>query len=205
MKIGIIGAGNIGGSLGSRWAEGGHDVVYGARDPNSDKTKAALAESGPGARAVGLADAAAFGEVIVIAIPATAVAATLPQLGNLSGKVVVDATNDVRHSRPDDSPSMSNYIARQLPGARVVKAFNTMSWETIRNPVFNDGVAATAFLCGDDASAKATVSGLATELGLDPADLGPLSQASVQDSLLMVFFALTQTYGRGVGLKALRR
>ncbi len=206
MKIGILGAGNIGGTLGSRWAaEGQHKVVYGARDPNSAKTRAALAESGPDARAVSLVDAAAFGEVLVIALPADAVAGALAQMGDLNGKIVIDATNDVRHARPADSPSMSNAIARQLPGARVVKCFNTMTWETIRDPKFNEGVAATAFLCGDDASAKAVVSGLAAELGLDSADLGPLAQAAMQDGLLLVFFALAQTYGRDIALKMLRR
>ena len=99
---------------------------------------------------------------------------------------------------------MTSYIARQLPGARVVKCFNTMTWETIRDPNFN-AVAATAFLCGDDDSAKATVAGLATEIGLDTADLGPLSQAAVQDSILVVFFGLAQTYGRNVALKVLHR
>lgn len=204
MKIGIIGAGNIGGSLGSRWAESGHDIVYGARDPDSAKTKAALAESGPDARAVSLAEAAAFGEVVVIAIPASAVPETLPQLGNLSGKVVIDTANDARHARPDDSASMSIYIARQLPGARVVKAFNTMSWETIRNPIFA-GEAATCFVCGDDATAKATVMAMASELGLETADIGPLSLAPRLDDLLLLFVAVAQNYGRGIAFKVLKR
>lgn len=205
MKIGIIGAGYIGGSLGALWSARGHDVVYGVRDPQSAKTKAALAESGPNARAVGLKEAAAFGEVVVIAIPANAIPDTLPQLGDLRGKVVIDATNDVRHARPGDAPSMSIYVARQLPGAHVVKAFNTMTFETIRNPRFSGDVNATVFLCGDDAQAKATVMGLASELGLDTADLGSLEQAPLMDTMLMVFFAASQNYGRGIAFRLLRR
>ena len=205
MKIGIIGAGHIGGSLGALWSARGHEVVYGVRDPESPKIQAALAESGPNARAAGLKEAAAFGEVVIIAVPANAVPETLTQLGDLRGKVVVDATNDVRHARPGDAPSMSIYVAQQLPGAHVVKAFNTMTWETIRNPRFSSGANATVFLCGDDSQAKATVMGLTSELGLDTADLGGLEQAPLMDSLLLVFFAASQNYGRGIAFRLLRR
>ena len=204
MKIGIIGQGNIGGSLGARWSALGHDVVYGARDPNSPKTRAALADSGPDARAVSLADAATFGQVVILAVPAAAVAETLDQLGDLNGKIVIDTTNDLRHVRPEGTASLSQSIAERAPGARVIKTFNTMGWETIRDPRYGDE-SATAFLCGDDAQAKATAMALIEQLGLEPIDVGPLAQAPRLDELVLLFMAVAQNYGRNIAFRVLRR
>src|SRR5581483_3811053 len=94
MNIGIIGAGNIGGTLGRKWAAAGQTIVFGVRDPNSDKTRATLSAIPQNARADSIENAITFGEIILLAIPGRTVEATLEQYGKaLNGKIVIDATN----------------------------------------------------------------------------------------------------------------
>ena len=99
MKIGIIGAGNIGGSLGKVWSTKGHQIVFGVRDPNSDKTRKALAEIGVNAQALSIAEASTFGEILVLAVPWTAVKETIASLGNVRDKIIIDATNRIAIQR----------------------------------------------------------------------------------------------------------
>lgn len=204
MKIAIIGAGNIGGSLGKVWSARGHSVVFGVRDPNSEKTRKALAETGANVQAVGAAQAAAFGEIVVIALPWAAVRETLAAMGDLSGKIIIDATNRFA-AAPGDAPSSAEDIARLATGAKVVKAFNTMGWETLLNPVFS-GHPATAFICGDDSSAKQVVIGLAAEIGLAPVDAGPLENAAATDGLAKLWVYLMRSgMGRDMAFALLKR
>ncbi len=203
MNIGIIGAGNIGGSLGKVWGAKGHTIRLGARDPGSAKTQQAL-ESIPGAVAVSPAEAASASEVIVLAVPWNAVRESLAQMGDLRGKVIIDATNRFG-AEPGDAPSAAEDVARAAPGAFVVKAFNTMGWETLLNPVFN-GHPATAFVCGDSAQAKATVSQLAAEIGLSPVDAGPLSNAAAVEGLARLWVSMMRAGGsRDIAFVLMRR
>ena len=98
------------------------------------------------------------------------------------------------------SPSM----AGRAPDAHVVKAYSTLSWETIRDPRFG-GESATAFICGDDLAAKATVMGLSSELGLDVADVGPLAETARLEMMVLLYIALARSYGRNIAFKLLRR
>jgi len=197
MKIGILGAGNIGGNLGRRWAQGGHEVRFGVRAPN--EITALLAECGPTASAGDMRSAAAFGDVVVIALPWAAVADVLAQLGDLRGKIVVDATNALTWQ---DGPvhavdgSGAEIVAKLLPGARVVKAFNTLGAEHILHPVVG-GLPADVFLCTDDADARATVAKLASEIGFRPLDLGPLRNARVAEHVAIAWIHLAMKAGLG--------
>lgn len=202
MRIGIIGAGNVGGNLGKAWGAKGHEIVYGVRNPGSPRARATVGATA-GARLATLAEAAAFGEVVVIAVPGSAVAETLPQLGELSGKIVVDTTNRFGSYGADAAPSSAQYIARKLPRARVVKAYNTIAADHLLRAQVGGGRVA-AFIAADDSDARATVMQLSTELGLDAVDLGGLSVAPALEQMVFVYRAAAASYGRNVGFSLLR-
>jgi NADPH-dependent F420 reductase len=197
MKIGILGAGNIGGNLGRRWAQGGHAIRFGVRKP--DDVAELLHACGPQASAGDVRSAVEHGEVVVIALPWAAVADVLPQVGNARGKIVVDATNPVRWS---DGPvhaletSAAETIAELLPGSTVVKAFNTLGAEHILDPVVG-GLPADVFVCTDDANARATVGTLAAEIGFRPLDLGTLRNARVAEHIAIAWIHLAMKSGLG--------
>jgi 8-hydroxy-5-deazaflavin:NADPH oxidoreductase len=192
LKIGIIGAGNIGGSLGKVWSAKGHEIVFGVRDINSPKTQAALAEIGGIVRAVSIPEAAAWGEVIVLAVPWAAVRETVVAMGDVKGKIIIDATNRISPVSPEDEPSAAQAIAKWSPGARVVKAFNTMGWESLLNPVFS-GHPVTTFVCGDDGRAKETVMKLAEEIGIQAVDAGTLANAGAVEAVARLWVSMMRS------------
>ena len=205
MKIGILGAGNVGGNLGRLWAARGHDIVFGVRDQGADKAKALLASAQGHARLGSLAEAAAFGEIVVLAVPWAAVPATLAQAGDLSGKILVDSTNRIGQPAPIGAASGGEEVARLAPGAKVVKAFNIIGAELLASPRF-DHQSATMFICGDDAQARSVVASLAEELGFEVVDAGPLSSAGMLESLARLWVSLARGgLGRGIAFKLLRR
>ena len=210
MKIGIIGAGNIGGTLGRAWAAKGHEVVFGVRDPRGPKVQELVKATGGKARAASPAEAAAHGEVVLLATPWAAAQAALRGAGDLTGKILIDATNPLR---PDLSgltlghtTSAAEEVARWAPGATVVKAFNTIGAQHMANPRFGTQ-SASMLICGDDAAAKKAVLALAEVLGFDPVDAGPLTQARLLEPLAMLWISLAYAYGHGadIAFKLLRR
>lgn len=189
MKIAIIGAGNVGGTLGKGWAKAGHDVVFGVRDTADPKPKELLAAAGGKARAATVKDAAASADVIALTVPWGAVQDALESAGNLNGKILLDCTNPLK---PDLSglthgftTSGGEQVAAWARGARVVKIFNTTGAGNMGKPVYPDGPTVMLY-CGDDPAAKKTAAQLAADLGFDPYDVGPL-----QDARLLEPFALT--------------
>ncbi|MES1245797.1 MAG: NADPH-dependent F420 reductase [Acidobacteriota bacterium] len=208
MRIGVIGIGMVGGTLGRRWAQEGHEVMFGVREPSSEKVGQLLAESGANARAGSVAEAAAFGEVVVLATPWTGTEDAIRKAGGLSGKVVLDCTNPLA---PDLSGlvgdrSAAEQIASWAPGAKVVKIFNTTGFKNMDNPRFGDDPVAM-FYCGDDAGAKKTAAGLAEGLGFEPVDAGPLSEARSLEhlALLWIHLAYREKMGPGIAFKLIRR
>ena len=178
MKIAIIGSGKIGGTAAKLFAASGHEVAIGnSRGPAS--LTSLVGEIGAHARAATVEDAAGFGQVVLVAIPFGKYR-TLPAAA-LSGKVVIDAMNyyPERDGQIDlGTLTSSELVARYLAGARVVKAFNTMYFETLAGqgrpdrPIDDRLV---LFLAGDNADAKAIVSHLIEEIGFAPIDSGSLS------------------------------
>lgn len=196
MKIGIIGAGNIGSTLGKKWAAAGHAVAFGARDPDDPK-HAALKSIG---RVVSLDQAVEYGEVIVLAQPGSAVPEFVVLYGSaLAGKVVIDTTNNVR------SPEMSSLavLAENAPKAHLARAFSTLGWENFANPQL-DGQQIDLFYCAEDGS-QPVVETLITAVGLRPVYVGDLSNIQALDGLTRLWFALAfgQARGRRVALKLL--
>jgi NADPH-dependent F420 reductase len=187
--IALIGTGNVGGALGRRFAENGHTVVYGSRNPLADDVAALVSETGHGAVAMSPAQAAAQSRVVVLAIPWSATEEVVRGLGDLSGKIVVDPTNPrvmaadgFADYPPTLEDSNAERIARLAPGAEVVKAFSTLGWETMFDPRVAEGPV-TIPLVGDDRAAKALVAVLAREIGLEAVDVGPLRHARIIEGL----------------------
>ncbi len=175
MKIAALGTGNMARNLLGRWAEAGHEVFFGSRDPA--KARAVAAEIGHGAGGGSNDEAAAFADVVVLSarIPPRDFLST-PEV--LDGKVVIDLNNhDFPRAQPVESlvPSLAEKVQAAHPKARVVKAFNTMAMEVFDhtpNDLRSHGV--SAFLAGDDEQAVRQVSTLAAELGLAPVFMGGL-------------------------------
>jgi len=193
MRIGIMGAGNVGGGLGAALSAVGHDVVYGVRDPGSRKTVAACGAAG-GARATDPADASVGADVIIFALRWDAVPGTVATLPSLAGRVVIDAMN-----RLDGDPARSTTqdLAELLPGAKLAKAFNTIGFENLAT-AHSRAEPAAMFVAGDDADAKRVAMELAAQLGFIPEDAGGLANAKALEHMVRVWLAVAQTHGRGI-------
>jgi predicted dinucleotide-binding enzyme len=179
MRIAVIGKGNIGGSLGTKWRAAGHDVVYGARDGSGE---------GPGGAPVrGIGDALKDVDVVVLAVPGQVVADVVTGHGAaLAGKTVIDAVN--RIGAPEfDSRAI---IADAAPQARYVRAFNSLGWEN-----FADPMPGTNMFFAADLDARATAEELIRAVGLEPAFLGDANATTTVDGLLPLWFALVQQNG----------
>lgn len=198
IQIGVVGAGNVGVTLARRFAEAGHRVVIGVRDE-------AKAPALPGVASGDLAGALAA-EVIVIATPWRALADVAASGGGLPGRIVVDCTNAFGGGLPDGVRSTAALLAAAAPRARIVKAFNSVGWEVMANPVYGGGVPIMPY-CGDDAEAKQTVRGLIGDLGFEAIDVGPLANAWLTESMAQLWgqIAYTAGLGREVAWALLRR
>lgn len=208
MRIAVIGIGMVGGTLGRRWAREGHEVMFGVREPSSEKVGQLLADSGENARAGTVAEAATFGEVVVLATPWKGTQDAIRSAGDLNGKVLLDCANPLKAdmSGLEAEPSAAEQVASWAPGAKVVKIFNTTGFKNMDNPRFGDD-RATMFYCGDDSEAKKVAARLAEDLGFEAVDAGPLSEARSLEylALLWIHLAYGQKMGPGIAFKLLRR
>jgi predicted dinucleotide-binding enzyme len=210
MKIGIIGSGNVGGALGGRWAKLGHEVIFGTRNPQGSEVQQLAAKASGKTSVAALADAAREGDVVLLSTPWPATQQIMAGLGNLSGKVLIDATNpllpDLSGLTHGTTTSGGEQVASWARGARVVKAFNTVGANIMANPTF-DGHKPLLFYCGDDAEAKQVVKKLIDELVFESVDAGPLTQARLLEpfALLWISMALVQGLGQDFAFELLRR
>jgi NADPH-dependent F420 reductase len=209
MKIGIIGTGSVGSALGKGWANQGHEVVFGTRQPDSEKVQKLLAEIGEGGTAVSIPYAIQQANIIILATPWNAASDVAHSVADWQGKIVIDATNPIAPGfqlAVGHTTSAAEQLAAFLPGASVVKAFNSTGAENMADPLY-DGEPTTMFICGDDADAKATVTILAESLGFDVADVGNLEAARFVEPLAMVWInlAIKQGLGRDIAFKLVRR
>lgn len=204
MNITIIGAGNVGGTLGSRWAVG-HKVTFASRNPGDPKIRKLLTTAGPNACAATIPQAVQGADVIGLTVPWEGAQDALQSAGDLSGKILFDATNPLA-AGPDflqrgllvgGNTSAAEQVAAWAKGARVVKAFNTTGWPNMANPQFA-GQNASMFICGDDPTAKAAVKKLSDELGFDTIDAGQLTAARYLEPLAMLWIGLA--FGQGLGV-----
>jgi len=179
MRIGIVGSGRIGSTLGGIWAKAGHEVMFSSLDLEHDKTLAATI--GPNARAGTSREAVAFGDVILMAVPYRA----LPQLGKeladlIKGKVVIDATNPIV-ARDGDMAAAAREkgaglaSAEYLPGARIVRAFNAVGAARLPEIAQRQGERPGMPMASDDAKAVEVASRLIRDVGFEPVLVGPLA------------------------------
>jgi hypothetical protein len=194
MRIGVVGSGEVGTTLAAGFAKHGHAVTIGARTPAK---LAEWSEQHPEIRIGTLAAAAAFGELIVLAVKAAAAAQALQLAGTaaLAGKLVIDTTNPVTDAPPvngvlgfytSTNESAMESLQRQFPSLRFVKAFNSVGAEFMVDPRFEGGPP-TMFTCGNDAAARQTVAGILQQFGWEVADMGAAEAARAIEPLCLLW------------------
>lgn len=200
MKIAVIGIGNVGGTLGPAWVKAGHKVIYGVRDPNSEKVKTLLQVSGGRAQADSVSKAAAASDIIVFATPWSATRDAVKAAGNLAGKLVVDCTNpiapDLKGLSIGTTISAGEQVAQWAEGAKVVKAFNTTGSGNMADPQY-ESQSVTMFICGDDSDAREKAAHLAKDVGFEPCITGPLYHARYFEPMAMLWVDMAYLQGRG--------
>ncbi|MCL4233895.1 MAG: NADPH-dependent F420 reductase [Deltaproteobacteria bacterium] len=200
MRIAMIGSGNVGGTLGRRFTQVGHEVTFAARNPESSRLADLRATMGPDFRVETIARAAANAEIVVLATPWAGTIDAIDAAGGLAGKIVIDCTNPIAAGMSGLSvgthSSGAEQVAARVPGARVVKGFSTTGSMNMANPDYR-GDAITMFLCGDDPEAKAIVASMAAEIGFEPIDAGELRVARYLEPLAMLWVHLAYVQGMG--------
>jgi len=209
MKIAVIGAGSVGGTLGRRWAELGHTVCFGVRDVADADAKALVGRIKGDARLAGVSDAANDAEVVVVATPYAANPAAIAAAGDLSGKVLIDVTNPIGAGfslAVGFSTSGAEEVAKLAPRARVYKAMNQVGFEVMADPTFAAGKP-VMFVAGDDAAGKKVVLELVSALGFEAIDAGELAIARLLEPYAMLWIHLMarRNQGRNFAFSLLRR
>jgi 8-hydroxy-5-deazaflavin:NADPH oxidoreductase len=195
MQIGIVGTGDVGKALGKGFVTLGHEVRMGSRDAKNEKVLAWVKESGTKASAGTFADAASFGEIVVLATSGVANDSALKMAGpeKFRGKVVIDATNpvDISGRMPpkltiSGNDSAGERVQRLLPDAHVVKAFNTVGHMSMFRPRFPEGLP-DMFIAGNNDEAKKTVSGILRDFGRGVIDVGGIESSRYLEAMSMIW------------------
>jgi hypothetical protein len=190
MKIGVIGSGVVGQTLAAGFVKHGHEVEIGTREPAKLKEWAAKNQ---GIRVKSFSEAAAFGDVVVLAVAGRVALEALKLIGPkaLQGKTVIDACNPIGGGPPvagvlsyftEQNESLMERLQKADPSAHFVKAFNSVGAGQMVNPQFSGG-RPTMFICGDSAHAKHTVAGICDQFGWDVEDMGPVEAARAIEPL----------------------
>jgi predicted dinucleotide-binding enzyme len=203
MRIGIIGAGMIGSTMAKLWAETGHEIRLASRHP--DALQSFVAELGHGAAAATPAQAAKFGDIVMLTVPLAAVPALAAELAPiLAGKIVLDTGN--AYEKRDAETALAAmqhprgsaaWAADQFPGARWVKAFNTVYFKVLDRDAHRKGDQVGIPLASDDDQAMETAAGLVRDAGFDPVIVGPLARGKE-------FEPGTRVYNTGMSGRELR-
>ncbi|MBV9287770.1 MAG: NAD(P)-binding domain-containing protein [Hyphomicrobiales bacterium] len=194
MRVGVIGSGVVGQTLAAGFLKHGHEVAVGTREPAKLKD---WADKHPGAQLKSFADAAVFGEVVVLAVAGQVALEALKLIGPkaLQGKTVIDACNPIGGGPPVHgvlsfftslTDSLMERLQKAYPGAHFVKAFNSVGNGQMINPQFAGG-RPTMFICGNDEGAKNTVASICDQFGWDAEDMGPVEAARAIEPLCMLW------------------
>jgi len=180
-NIAIIGTGNVGMALGTELAQQGHTIVYGSRQPLGLKALDLARKTEGDASTATPSDAAASASIVVLAVPGMVVEDVVKGLGNLAGKIIIDATNPLVREEPmlmtfGVATSNGEIVQAAAPDAQVVKAFNTVTWQSMIDPEDSDGPLYVPIV-GNHKAAKEKVAEFVEEMGLVPFDLGPIEVA----------------------------
>ncbi len=194
--IAIIGTGDVAAALGPEFAAQGHRIVYGSRKPQRQSVADLVGRTGNGATATTPAKSVIDAGIVVLAVPGLLVGEITKSLGDLSGRIIIDPTNplerDASGFRHAAATSNAEIIQAAAPGARVVKAFNTLNWRTMVDPAEAGGPVSIP-LVGDDEEAKQVVARLVAGMDLEPIDLGALAHARWVEGMLILW--INNRYG----------
>ena len=202
LTIAVLGAGNIGGTLGKKWQAAGYQVRFGVRDPGGKHAAALRVELGDLAT-IGTIEEALRGspEVVLVALPGAVVELIAQEYAaSLNGRIILDAANRMGADSLHNLAPFQQYA----PQAQLYRAFNTLGWENFAEPIF-DGIQADLFYCGPEGNARSTVEQLIGSIGLRPVYLGGVEQMGLLDSIATLWFtlALGQKKGRHLAFKVL--
>jgi 8-hydroxy-5-deazaflavin:NADPH oxidoreductase len=202
LTITVLGAGNIGGTLGKKWNANGYHVRFGVQDPAGKHAQALRAEPG-NQTAIGTIGDALQGnpDVVLIALPGGAVEPMVQEYAaELNGRIILDAANRMGEDSMHNLAPFQQYA----PQAHLYRAFNTLGWENFAEPTF-DGIQADLFYCGPEGDERATVEQLISAVGLRPVYLGGVEQIGLLDCIASLWFTLAfgQKKGRHLAFKVL--
>lgn len=204
MNIAIIGSGNVGGALAQQWIKAGHTVLIGAKFPLSEKNIRLATKIGED-RFATIENAVKQSAVILIATPPTAIFEIIEQIGDVSSKVIIDATNSVMKS-PEPYKTVYHCLADKTK-AGIVKCFNSTGFENMLNPVYN-GQGIDMFMAGDNENAKSVAKQLALDCGFGSCiDFGKSDKVELLEkfALSWINLAIMQGHGRDMAFKVVRR
>ncbi|HEY1501560.1 MAG TPA: NAD(P)-binding domain-containing protein [Acidobacteriaceae bacterium] len=194
MKVGVLGSGVVGQTLAAGFLKHGHEAMIGTREPSK---MADWSKANPEARVGSPSEAAAFGEVIILAVKGGAAAEALRGGGkaNLTGKTVIDACNPIADAPPvhgvlqfttGPNESLMEELQKEFPDAHLVKAFNSVGAPGMVNPEYA-GTKPTMFICGNDEGSKKKVSAILDQFGWETADMGAVEAARAIEPLCMLW------------------
>lgn len=205
MNIAIIGTGNVGGALATKWAHKGHRIFLGVKDVAQFKGKALL--SNPNTTVHSIADAVQQAEVVLLATPATAAAEVAQSLGDTSGKIIIDAMNVVMGRGPQGFANTSEAILAHTATRDVVKCFNSTGYNNMEHTQYGD-TAIDMFVAGDSMAGKAAAVQLAKDAGFAECySVGGNDKFTLleQFAFFWINLAMMQGQGRDIAFKLLKR
>jgi 8-hydroxy-5-deazaflavin:NADPH oxidoreductase len=205
MKIAIIGTGNVGGALATKWAKKGHEIFLGVQDLNRFKGKSLLANSNTSA--LPIMEAVKNSDVILIATPATAAIEVAKSLGDTSGKIIIDAMNIVMGRGPSGFSNTAEAILANTKTKDLVKCFNTTGFNNMENTVYGN-TSLDLFMAGDSEKGKEVTRQLALDAGFAECyNVGGNDkfQLMEQFAFFWINLAMMQGQGRNIGFKLLKR
>ncbi|MEI6410204.1 MAG: NAD(P)-binding domain-containing protein [Bacteroidota bacterium] len=205
MNIAIIGAGNVGGALATKWAHKGHHIYLGVRNTEEFKGKELL--QNPNTSVHSITEAVQHAEVILLATPAPVAISAAQSLGDTTGKIIIDAMNIVMGRGPEGFANTSDAILANTQTRDVVKCFNTTGYNNMENPDYN-GTAIDMFVAGDSEAGKAAAQQLALDAGFAACyNVGGNDRFTLMEQFawFWINLALVQGQGREMGFKLLKR
>lgn len=188
MNVGIIGSGNIGSNLGRHLAKANYQVMFSSRHP--EELRSLAEEVGENARVGSVKEAVEFGEIIILAIPFKYIPDTAKEVGELTNKIAIDATNPypqrdgklAEDVLANEEITASQYTAQQFPEAHIIKVFNTIYYVNLRDKAFApEGQRMAVPYAGDNVEAKQTIAQLLEDIGFAGVDVGALSDTSIME------------------------